>query len=288
MGKRRNYNGASCVGMFGGVVMRSHIVLILLAFAGAAFCWWPFSIEPRILLPSWSPLLCVALAAFLSTALCASKWWWFAAASVIGAFAGLSTGCLIWWPSDPIAGPWVPISIAVNTIIAIILAFSSGAAARWVPLSAALPRRAGWFALACCVAFGPVTLGLTRPVVARRVAFNDRAAAERFESLRRAVRLTALDVNGRIRICDGAALKRRYSGPKFSGEDWRRITGNYVAQDGYFFMIYCHERGGYTIDALPVPTPGEGTRHFCAEESGRVGCGMTFDGSRHTCTPCAH
>ena len=68
----------------------------------------------------------------------------------------------------------------------------------------------------------------------------------------------------------------------------RRITENYVKQDGYFFMLYCRERGGYTIDAMPVRDKGDGTRHFCIDESGRLGCGMEFNGSRYACTPCSH
>ena len=97
---------------------------------------------------------------------------------------------------------------------------------------------------------------------------------------------TAAEVKDPNHLCDGAELEHHYSGPPFSDEDWRRITGNYVKQDGYFFMVYCREKGGYTIDAGPARERGDGTRRFCTDESGKVGCRMEWDHSRHQCLPC--
>jgi hypothetical protein len=192
------------------------------------------------------------------------------AASALGAFSGLCVSCSLWWPTDPIAGPWVPISVAVNTTLALLVALIAGMTVRTLRLSTATHRRAAWLTLAGCVALGPVALALTPPLVAHRIALNDRAADERFQSLRTAVQHTASDANGQL-ICDGSVLQRYYSGPRFSQEDWRRITANYVKQDGYFFMVYCHEQGGYTIHAMPARHEGDGTRHFCTDESGRIG-----------------
>ena len=65
------------------------------------------------------------------------------------------------------------------------------------------------------------------------------------------------------------------------------MTGNYVEQDGYFFMIYCRDGTGYVIDAMPARDGQDGgTRRFCADESGKIGCGMTWNRSRHACVPC--
>lgn len=137
------------------------------------------------------------------------------------------------------------------------------------------------------MAFGPVALALTSPLVAYRVRVNDQVAALRFESLKDAVEQTASGPKHQVGVCDGSTLKRHYSGPPFSEKDWQRITGNYVKQDGYFFMVYCREQGGYTIDAMPARNKGDGTRHFCIDESSRLGCGMKFNSSRYGCTPCS-
>jgi hypothetical protein len=151
----------------------------------------------------------------------------------------------------------------------------------------AIHRQAATLVFAGCVAFGPVALALTPPLVAHRIAVNDKLAAERFALLEKAVQQTASDRRNDGSVCDGSALGRNYSGPLFSAEDWHRITGNYVKQDGYVFMVYCREQGGYTIDAMPSRDKGDGTRHFCTDESGAIGCSMTFNRSRHACTPCA-
>jgi len=208
-------------------------------------------------------------------------------ASAIGTFFGLCAGNLIRGPSDPIARAWVPIIVAVGTALAGLVATVAGVAGRRVRLSAKVYRRAAWLALAGCVTFGPVALALTSPLVAHRIWVNDQVAALRSESLKNAVQQTASDPKDQMGICDGSALKRHYSGPRFSEDDWRRITGNYVKQDGYVFMVYCREQGGYTIDAWPSRVKGDGTRRFCTDESGSIGCGMLFNRSRHACTPCA-
>ena len=265
--------------------MISDALLVFLAALGSALSWLPVSVEPSLDLPSWIPIACAALCTGISTTLNRSKWLLFSLASGVGTLGGLCLSYAIWWPSDPIAGPWVPHSIAANTLIALVFSLIAGLTARRVFTSNPTWRRAAWAALSGCVAFGPVTLAITPPLVGRRIAYNDRMAAERFASLKNAVERTAA---GRDpgRLCDGTELERHYSGPPFSDEDWRRITGNYVKQDGYFFMVYCREKGGYTIDAGPARERGDGTRRFCTDQSGKVGCRMEWDRSRHQCLPC--
>ena len=267
--------------------MRSQAVLVLLIFVGSAICWWPLLIEPNLDLPWWLPPVCVGLCAGLSTILCPTGWRWPSVSSAAGTLAGLSVGYSIWWPTDPIAGPWVPITVAVATALAGLVAFVAGLAVRRVRLPTATSRRAVWLVLVGCVVSGPVALAFTQPLVAHRVKVNDQIAAKRFESLRSAVQQTAKVSADKPGVCDGMTLKAHYSGPRFSGEAWKRITANYVKEDGYIFMVYCREQGGYTIDARPSRDKGDGTRLFCTDESGRVGCGMNFNGSRHACEACA-
>ena len=267
--------------------MRNSAVGIILTFVGSGLSWWPLLIKPSLDLPWWVPLMCIAFCASLATVLWPGQRLWILAASAIGAFFGLCAGYSIWWPTDPIAGSWVPIGVAIATTLATLVAFVAGMAARSTNLSMAIHRQAATLVFAGCVAFGPVALALTPPLVAHRIAVNDKLAAERFASLEKAVQQTASDRRDDGSVCDGSALGRNYSGPLFSVEDWHRITGNYVKQDGYVFMVYCREQGGYTIDAMPSRDKGDGTRHFCTDESGAIGCSMTFNRSRHACTPCA-
>lgn len=265
--------------------MFTNVLLFLLTALGSALCWWPVSVEPSLDLSAWIPIACAALCTGISTTLNRSKWLLFVIGSGLGTFGGLCLSYTFWWPSDPIAGPLVPYSIALNTAIALVASFIAALTARKVFVSNGMWRRAAWVVLLGCVAFGPVTLAITPLLVGHRVAYNDRMAAARFAALKNAVERTAA---GRApgHLCDGTELKNQYSGPPFSEEDWRRITGNYVKQDGYIFMVYCREKGGYTIDAGPARERGDGTRRFCTDESGKIGCRMEWDRSRHQCLPC--
>ena len=263
------------------------MLLVVLSVIGSALWWWPVIMDPNLELPDWLPLAFVGLSTGLSTILSGGRWRRFLAVSVIGAVAGLCGGYAIWWPSDPIAGPWVPIDVVVGTLATALVSFVACLSVRKIPIPTETIRRAMWIALAVCFAFGPATLAITPSLVARRVAHNDRVAEERFLSLKRAVYQTVAERGGPAAICDGASLKRHYSGPPFSEKDWHFIAGNYVKQDGYVFgiWIYCPEPAQYAIDAWPVRERGYGTRRFCTDASGRVGCEL--DGtSKEECLAC--
>ncbi len=262
------------------------VVLAVLIAMCSGLCWLPLSIEPSLDLPSWIPLLSVALCTGIAILLNNERWLLFLFTSGIGALGGLCLGYAIWWPRDPIAGPLVPYSIAVNTIIALIVSLMAGFVARKISISTYTNRTASWIALVGVVAFGPVLLLLTPPLVARRMTRDDRLATERFESLKSAVERTVTEGGDQKRICDGSALRQHYAGPPFSHDDWRRITSNYVKQDGYVFMIYCREKNGYTIAVRPDRDRGDGTRQLCTDESRRLGCPVEWDRSRYACLPC--
>jgi hypothetical protein len=222
--------------------------------------------EPKVELPAWGALVCIAGIAALATILGSRTWLSCAVACGVGSLIGLSAGYLLWWPADPIAGPFV---------------------VRGVRLTSDTFRRVARLALLACVAFGPVVVTLTPSLVRRRIERNDRAAVQRFHALKAAAEHTAVKGPGRQGVCDGLALRQQYFGPSFPDHDWRRIVGNYVTQNGYSFMVYCRETGGYTIHAIPSRPTGQGTREFCTDESGAVGCGRQFNGSRNACTPCS-
>jgi hypothetical protein len=268
--------------------MYSTTLLVFLTLIGSGLCWLPVLIEPGLDFSLFFPLACVALCTSLSTVINRRWWLLFVFAAAAGTFAGSCLGSAIWWPSDPIAGPLVPVLTAVTTVLAIVVSVVAGFASRKVVTLQKINRRGLWVALIGCLTLGPIALALTPPLVAYRIARNDRVAAVRFTSLKNAVEGTRAEAGDRRRICDGSTLKRHYSGPSFSNEDWRRITGNYVEQDSYFFMVHCNEKNGYTIDASPARLRGgtRGTRRFCTDESGQLSCAMEWNRSRYACLPC--
>jgi hypothetical protein len=265
--------------------MRKNGPLVGLVAIGSVLSWWLLSIDPSLDLPWWLTLAVLALYPILSTILSRERWWLFLVASAFGTIAGMISGFMI-WPPDPLfweGGQVVLIALAAAFIL---LAFIVGLAVRRVAASNEGLRLAVWIGLASCVAYGPILLALTPPLVARRVVRNDRIAAERFEALRVAVEQTNAEPGGIARICDGKTLKQHYSGPPFSDTDWRYIAGNSVQEDGYYFGIdiYCPQPTAYVIDAAPIREKGDGSRRFCADASGKAGCGL---GTHEECLPCA-
>lgn len=185
-----------------------------------------------------------------------------------------------------IAASYEPLVIAVGTPVIFVIALIPGLIARRTSVQRKSQRSVLWVLLSCMFVLGPVTLALTPPLVAARIKRNDKAAQERFVALKSAVEKTAVEAGSPDLICDGAAIERHYSGRPFSDSDWRYIAGNYVKEDGYSFGIWCHQQGGYTIDAFPEVPVGYGSRHFCTDETGKFGCGMEQRYPREACTAC--
>ncbi len=255
--------------------------LLILIATGSALCWWPGMIEPSIDFPRWILLVIVALITGFSTILSVKHWMLFVVTASAGALAGLCSGCVLFPSSDGIANSYAPLVALLAALVTCFVSLVAGLLARRFPVSNENHRRAVWVALVCCVAFGPVVLAVTPPLVAHRVARNDRLAAERFRCLKNAAERTTAEAGDLgSAICDAQALRRHYSGPPFSEEDWRRIGGNAVKQDGYFFMVKCRETGGYTIDASPSGGKANGTRRFCSDEC------KEWLRSQHLCLAC--
>jgi hypothetical protein len=198
----------------------------------------------------------------------------------------MCVGYAIWWPADGIEASYVPLLVAVGTLAEAVVSLVAALVGRKIRVPNEKYRRTIWAALVCCVAFGPVAVALTPPLVAKRVVRNDRLAAGRFEALRVAVEQTSAEPGGVARICDGKTLKQHYSGPPFSDTDWRYIAGNSVREDGYYFGIWidCPQPDAYVVEAAPIRQEGDGTRRFCADSSGMIGCGL---GTHEECLPCA-
>lgn len=270
--------------------MRRDTLLVLLTVAGSALSWWPLIIEPSLDLPWWLPLAIVPLCAGLSTILSGGLWLRFVVASVVGTFAGLCSGYAIWPPSDPIAASYTLFAIGAALGAAVLVSLAACLVGAAISVSEKY-KRVLWLLLASGVAYGPIALALTPPLVAHRVARNDRIAAERFSSLKGAVEQTIAESGNLASICNPAALRRHYSGPPFREKTWNYIAGNYVTEDGYAvgIWVYCPSPDGYMIDAIPARGKADGTRRFCTDESKKVGCGMDWDQSRKrsVCTPCA-
>jgi len=270
-----------------GTFMSRNMLLVVLTATGSALCWWPVIMQPNLDLPSGFPLVLVALGTALSTTLSDEGWLQFMIASIAGSFVGICCGFWIWWPTDGIEASYVPLGVAVAMLRVVLVAVVSLIAGLVlsVPVWMEKRRHAVWLLFICGVALGPVTVALTPPLVAYKVARNDRLAAERIQSLNHAVEQTMAEADGPTRICDGQALRQHYSGPPLRETDWQYLAANSVQDDGYVFWINCHDKNGYSIDAQPARGKADGTRHFYAGAWGVAGCGMAED--RAHCVPAA-
>jgi hypothetical protein len=209
------------------------MVLVVLSVVASALFWWPLCIQPNLGVPRWIPLVLIALWTGLATALSRKHWPRFVFASSIGTFAGLFGGYAIWPNPDGIAASYELLVVLVMTVEAAFTSLFAGLVARKVSVQNENRQHPLWVPLLCCAAFGPIALALTPPLVASRVARNDRLAAERFAGLKNAVETTWAGSGDRSAICDGQVLKEHYAGPPFSGQDWHYIVGNYVNVSQY-------------------------------------------------------
>jgi hypothetical protein len=250
------------------------ILLVILVMAVSATIWWPMIPEPNLGLPLWVPLLVITLVCGLAIVLSVGRWLWFALAAPIATFAGTLTGFIVWPMEDGISQSYTLFAAIAMTIVVAILSLAVGLVCRKVAAVNEPLRVALWLVLAACIAVGPVAAAV-RPAV---IAHRDTLAAERFTALKVAIERTRKESGNTASVCDGQALKRNYAGPPFQESDWHFIAGHYVQQGGYAFGIWvnCSQPDHYTVDVFPVRAKADGTRRFCSDESGAVGCMMQW------------
>lgn len=268
--------------------------LFMLTLAGSLLCWLPGFIKPNLDLPAWIPLLLVSLLSGLSTTLSDGRWLESVIATSAGTFAGLFLGCEIWPDPDPITRSYYGVMVVVITLLSIFVSVISGLVGYKAGKLIGNRRNVIWLALACCAAYGPIALLLTLPLAARRVARIQTLASERFWALKSAIERMNAGQGAPERACDEHALKQSYDGPPFDDNAWQqqRIGENdgfiSLRGGGYVFNILCYQapQAGYVIDAGPEREREDGTRRFCADESGEIGCGVEWSGTRNVCKPC--
>lgn len=261
-------------------------ILLPLTFAGSAVCWWPAIITPSLNFSRWLLILLVALITCVPTLLQSGRdAIAFIGAATAGSCVGILSGVILWPSPDPIANSYALFAVLIGTAAGAGAALVGGSVAFlavWIrPVSNGAVRAALWALLALCLAFGPVLFALTKPLIKLRIARNESIAAARFSSLKNAVEQTKASVGEGApgNICDGQSLQKHYLGPHFNEQDWSRISGNYVEEDGYVYMISCRQQGRYLLEARPkMPVAyGTGVRTFCADESGEVACAQEWN-----------
>lgn len=264
--------------------MRKNALLFLLTLGGAALAWLPMKRNPGLDLPLWTPLVLIAVWAGLPTVLSGGRWRLVSVAATVGSSLGLLYSVLTSPPPEDVDAAVLDCFImGIGTLIFAMIAVVVALIVRKIRFANPNLRRAAWTVLACCFAFGPIVFAISPQWVQWRIARNDRLASQRFEALKAAVERTRAEVGGEF--CDGAALKRHYSGPPFADKNWSYIAGNYVTQDGYVYGIWCRARHDeYTIDVHPAGSE-YGARQFCANQFGEIPCneGWLYSGP---CSPC--
>lgn len=265
------------------------VLLAALVAASSMLCWWPVILRPSLDLAVWIPLIVIALSAGLATILAGGRWLLFGIVSAAATGLGMLAGFAAWPLQDGIAQSYAGIACLVATIAVAVVSILAGLAGQVASRLLAKRKLAVWIVFAGCVAFGPATLAVGPIIIGKRVAHNDKMAAERFASLKLAVEKTNRTPGGCRDVSDGQVLKRNYSGPPFSDGSWRYIAGNAVIEDGYYFSIQidCSQTTQYVIDAQPVRPKTDGSRRFCTDQTGNVGCGVDVSNSPMQCIPCA-
>ena len=250
---------------------REPLLIALTAF-GSALCWWPLILVPNLELPFYLPLSLCAGTIGLAVALSGKSKVRIAVAGVAGSYAGFLLGIRILpLGSDGIANSYLWLEGLAATLATAVISAVLIAALRKVEMPKSI-RRPSWFAFVACVAFGPVALALTPSLASFRIYENERQAGKRVDALKNAARESMAENADPRTYCAGELLKSHYAGPAFSSDDWVSITKGYVTRDGYAFMVFCPEKGGYRISALPKNFEQDGNRSFCSDESGQAGC----------------
>jgi hypothetical protein len=160
-------------------------VLIALNAVASAWSWWPLIREPFLEFSPWIPVGVVTLICALSTALAHGRWLPSVVASTGGSFLGMWGGLVIFPSYDPIRNAYALIPTMIGTAAVSVASLFAAQIGRAISSTRWNRRAVLWATLLGCAAFGPVMMAVTPPLVARRMARNDRLAAERLAGMKK-------------------------------------------------------------------------------------------------------
>ena len=230
--------------------------------------WLPVMMLPSVDVENIS-FGAIALTAAVSAYINGQHYVLIALAATFGQMIGYVTGVAIWGLRDILAGPLIPLAVALTGAITLAVTLLSCLCVAFLIHRFGNPGR--WLAMAvlCLLAIGGVGLIASEPyIVHQQLAHNDALAGRRAQALYQAAK-ACLNSN---EDCTGENIKAHYQGPAFRDPQWARITGVFVKDQGYFFIVHCDKfsSGGILIQALPA-TPGEtGTRSMRIDTWGNL------------------
>jgi len=242
--------------------------LFLLAVAIiSGLLWLPVMMLPSVDLEN-IPFGAIALAAAVSAYISGKHYVSIALAATFGQMAGLVTGVVVWGVRDILAGPLIPLAVALTGAITFAATSLSCLCVAFLIHRFGNPRRLLAVVALCLLAIVSVGLIASEPyIVRRRLAYNDALAGRRARALFLAAKAC---LNSHEDCCNGENIKAHYQGPPFRDPQWARIAGVYVKEQGYFFVVHCEKVSspGVLVEADPA-TPGEtGTRSINIDTRG--------------------
>ena len=182
--------------------------------------------------------------------------------------AGLVTGIVVWGVRDILAGPLIPLAVALTGVITFAATSLSCLCVAFLIHRFGNPGRLLAMVALWVLAITGVGLIASMPYIVRqRLAHNDALAGQRARALYQAAEAC---LNSNEDCCNGENIKTHYQGPPFSDPQWARIAGVYVKEQGYFFVVHCEKISspGVLVQADPA-TPGEtGTRAISIDTRG--------------------
>lgn len=126
-------------------------LLVSLTSTGCALCWLSISVERSLDLPPRIPIVCAMLCTAVATTISRNDWLLLSIAAGISAFFGLVLSYTIWWPSDSIAGPWVPYSVIGDNAVTVVLSIITGLVVRTLSTTRSEYRNSAW--VTCCASW---------------------------------------------------------------------------------------------------------------------------------------
>jgi hypothetical protein len=213
-------------------------------------------------LPGWLPLSVFALLVGLAVSLMRRHWLSLAAVAVVGTAVGGVWGFAVLPFTDVIGHTYGVLGVAVITLLSLLAALLMSLVTRRAVVAPGARRFAVWALMGCCVAFGPITMALTPGVVAARFERNERAASDRVQALKTAVGESMRENSDPAVYCNPSVIRGLYRGPGISVGSWADLTHRYVQEDGYALMVYCPDKGGFRVDALPQRPDVDGRTKF--------------------------
>ena len=179
----------------------------------------------------------------------------------------------MFWPTDPVAIPWIPIGICIFSVQAFLIGAIGAVLGGQLTKRSKTQQRMLAVGVLCSLALlSSLAIVGNDELIKRKISRNQHLAEIRMRAIYRAATKAAEDRHDPRAALDYREVVARYRGPTFSEHEWMGMTRNFLRRNGYVYQVRYSlvSPGEIVVVAHPIDYRDQVRESLCLDKSGQL------------------